>query len=341
LAVAYILPVLLCLAFPACAGETLEQKVGNHLDGKPPQRFLTITEENDKYGSGTDRNYTNGTRITWFDTGAHPPAFVRNLLNGLPGLTIGDTTAVYYALGQSMFTPEDKTRRDPDPKDRPYAGFLYGTMGLASVSGNHVDNLGLTLGVVGPLSFAEQTQKFVHTVVGAKHAKGWDHQLKNEPGLDLSWQRLWPEAQAFDEAGFRFRLSPYTGAALGNVYTYGSAGVMFQIVPEKYSWQSNPIRVQPAMPGDGYFDVPDRRFAWSLFFGLEGRAVARNIFLDGNSFADSRSVDKNYFVGDANAGISLTYGRVQISYTLNWRSEEFRGQGGGELFGALSAGYRF
>jgi hypothetical protein len=112
-------------------------------------------------------------------------------------------------------------------------------------------------------------------------------------------------------------------------------------VPEKYSWQSNPIRVQPAMPGDGYFDVPDRRFAWSLFFGLEGRAVARNIFLDGNSFADSRSVDKNYFVGDANAGISLTYGRVQISYTLNWRSEEFRGQGGGELFGALSAGYRF
>jgi hypothetical protein len=157
----------------------------------------------------------------------------------------------------------------------------------------------------------------------------------------VSWQRLWPEAEAFDKGGFRFRLSPYTGAALGNVYTYGSTGVMFQIVPEKYRWQSNPVRVQPAIPGNGYFDVPENRFAWSLFFGLEGRAVARNIFLDGNSFADSRSVDKKYFVGDANAGITVTYGRLQLSYTLNWRSEEFRGQDGGSLFGALGAGYRF
>jgi hypothetical protein len=64
--------------------------------------------------------------------------------------------------------------------------------------------------------------------------------------------------------------------------------------------------------------------------------------LDGNSFRDSASVDKKYFVTDASGGLSLTYGRAQVSYTLNWRSEEFRGPRAEEqVFGAITFGYRF
>jgi hypothetical protein len=79
-------------------------------------------------------------------------------------------------------------------------------------------------------------------------------------------------------------------------------------------------------------------FSWSVFAGLEGRAVGRNIFLDGNTFRDSPSVDKKYFVGDANIGVALTYGRTQLTYTLNWRSEEFQGQDKPDIFGAIGLG---
>ena len=69
--------------------------------------------------------------------------------------------------------------------------------------------------------------------------------------------------------------------------------------------------------------------------------MIRNIFLDGNSFKNSPSVDKKPLVHDANAGISLTFGKTQLAYTLNWRSKEFDGQDEESLFGALSIARRF
>tara|TARA_B100001971_G_C18147249_1_gene513775 strand:+ start:316 stop:609 length:294 start_codon:yes stop_codon:yes gene_type:complete len=74
-------------------------------------------------------------------------------------------------------------------------------------------------------------------------------------------------------------------------------------------------------------------FFWSLFTGVEGRAMRCNIFLDGNTFESSPSVD---FIADANAELSFTYGKTQLSYTFNWRSKEFDRQEEPSLFGAAS-----
>lgn len=343
--IVFLLPICLLTgnlpALAQTAEPTLEQKVEAHLDSKPPERFITVTEENDKFGSGSDENYTNGTRISWFNTHAKPLAAVR-ALNVIPGIEINDTTSVSYSLGQNMYTPQNQELETPDPDDRPYAGFLYASTGLTTVSDNHIDDLEVTLGVVGPLSLAEQTQDTIHSAIGSEKAEGWDSQLDNEPGLILSWQRLWPEAVKLDAPGdLMVRVSPYAGATVGNVYTYGSGGMMVQLMPEKDQWQSNPIRVRPAIPGNGYFSTQENRLAWSLFAGVEGRGIGRNIFLDGNTFSDSASVDKKYLVGDANAGVALAYGQTRISYTLNYRTEEFHGQDGGSVFGAISVGYRF
>ncbi|WP_460994321.1 lipid A-modifier LpxR family protein, partial [Staphylococcus aureus] len=71
-----------------------------------------------------------------------------------------------------------------------------------------------------------------------------------------------------------------------------------------------------AMPGTGFFEIPEKKWGWYLFAGVDARAVARNIFLDGNTFKDSPSVDKFPLVADANAGLALTYDQLRISYTL-------------------------
>ena len=344
----FFMAVFFLLAAPPqnAAGQDAQQKTSfkdripkDILNSRP--RFLTFTLENDLFGSGRDENYTNGVRIGYFDTGTRPSFPVDLLDKYLPTFEANETTSMYYSIGQNLYTPEDITKPAPDPDDRPYAGFLYGSAGFTSITNNHIDEAEATVGIVGPAALGKPTQNFVHDLVNTRDPSGWDAQLDNEPALMVSWQRRWPEAYYADLAGLHFRTSPHIGATVGNVYTYAASGVSLQITPEQYKWQSQPLRVRPAIPGSGFFSVPDNQFAWSLFSGFEGRAVARNIFLDGNTFSDSPSVDKKHFVMDANAGLSLTYGRYQVSYTLNWRSKEFHGQDNSSLFGAMSFGYRF
>jgi lipid A 3-O-deacylase len=329
------------LAEESGAAQTFEEKVADNVSKQPEKSFLTLTVENDLFGAGTDRNYTNGVQIGWLDTSARPPGFARFMDEYLPVFSINETTSVYYSLGQNLYTPRNILVKNPDPRDRPYAAFLYGSMGMSTVEKNHLDSVELTAGVVGPMALGKGTQKFVHDLIGSDNPSGWDYQLDNEPGLMVSLQRMWPEMYSAEIGGLHFRTSPYAGGTLGNIYTYASTGVIFQLVPREYKWQGAPRRVRPAMAGSGYFSVPEDEFSWSVFGGLEGRAVGRNIFLDGNSFSDSRSVDKKYLVGDANIGVAFTYGNTQLTYTLNWRSEEFHGQDKPDLFGSVGLGYRF
>jgi hypothetical protein len=78
-----------------------------------------------------------------------------------------------------------------------------------------------------------------------------------------------------------------------------------------------------------------------LFAGAEGRAVVRNIFLDGNSFRNSRSVDKRPFVGDLQFGGVLLWNNVRLSYTQVLRTREFETQGKKDNFGSLAVSVQF
>ena len=88
-------------------------------------------------------------------------------------------------------------------------------------------------------------------------------------------------------------------------------------------------------------EIRPHGLGWYLFGGLEGRAVARNIFLDGNTWEASPSVSKKTFVADFQAGAVLTYDQMRVSYTHVWRTKEFETQRHGEQFGAISVSVRW
>lgn len=339
--------VLLCLAgtaLPVLAereSPTLQERIPEELLKSNDGPIWTFTFENDLIGRGTDQNYTSGVRLTVFDPGVPPGRIGHFLDRVMPFFKINETTSRYISVGQNMFTPDDITMRRQDPDDRPWAAFLYGSAGLTTVSGNHIDRLEGTLGIVGPAALGRQTQEFVHDLVDTTDPAGWDNQLENEPGIILSWERRWPDTADFRAAGLYGALTPHTGIMLGNVYTLGKAGFTIRLSPEEHRWQDAPVRVHPAIPGSGYFTPTGNTPGWYLFAGAEGRAIARNIFLDGNTFEDSHCIDKFPLVADINAGIALTYGRARVSYTLNYRTKEFVGQDRADLFGAVSVGYRF
>jgi len=305
---------------------------------------FSVVSENDLFG-GTDRNYTNGVQFSVVSS-ARCELWGTKFLSRhfLPGrFRPNDRTwRAGFTVGHAMFTPADISATNPDPTDRPYAGWLYTSFTLISeterggfISG--LDTAKLDLGWVGDGAEGEWVQRNFHDLIQAREPRGWAHQIKDEPGLNLTLEstrrrRLldtrWLEADA-DLRG---------GVALGNVATYASVGATARIGANLGN-DYGPPRIRPSLGGASFFDT-DGAFGWYLFAGVEGRAVARDIFLDGNSFRDSRSVTKELFVVDAQAGAALRLGRARVTFTYVHRTESFEGQNGPDRFGAVTLSVR-
>jgi len=170
----------------------------------------------------------------------------------------------------------------------------------------------------------------------------WLHHLRDDPAVMLSWERSWPAYYTADIGKkLHARFAPHAGLTLGNVYTYANAGFIIDLTPANLRWQTQPVRVRPAIPGSGYFEYPDGH-GWMAFLGYDARLMARNIFLDGNTWKDSHRVDKRPFVHDIALGAAYNHKNYRISYTVNWRSREFEGPlANSSSFGAVGISYRF
>ena len=321
------------LATLPAAAETPQPRVAD------PAGTFAFLIENDSF-SGRDRFYTNGFLFAWRAPSYDPPAWLAGLTDR-DGLLFpaGGTQRWGLAFGQKMFTPEDTLARDPDPRDRPYAGWLYGALTLHSYTDRSVGTLELQLGVVGPAALGEQVQNTTHDLLNIDRALGWSAQIRNEPGVNLVLNRQWRMNGAPDAEGRRFGLVPSVAASLGNVHTYAAAGLMLRYGTELDA-DFGPPRVRPVSAGSVFFQ-PTGRFGWYAFAGVEGRAVAHDVTLDGNSWRDSRSVEREPLVGDASAGVALVMERARLTATYTVRTREFETQSNFAQFGSLSLAFRF
>jgi len=135
---------------------------------------------------------------------------------------------------------------------------------------------------------------------------------------------------------------PSAGVALGNIHTYGSVAATFRF-GNRLSNDFGPPRIRPSVAGSEYYEPgPGERLGAYLFFSVGGRAVARNIFLDGNSFRSSHSVEKKHFVGDLQFGAVVSlWGAARVSLTHIIRSREFDEQDSVSQFSAFSLSFHF
>ncbi|MBP6056806.1 MAG: lipid A deacylase LpxR family protein, partial [Candidatus Fonsibacter sp.] len=101
----------------------------------------------------------------------------------------GYSKNIYFTGSQLMYTPVDDKTPTVVKDDRPYAGILSLAVGVNERHKNKFDNTQvldtkeLTLGIIGPASFARQTQNFAHDRFDVYRAQGWDNQLSNEPAV--------------------------------------------------------------------------------------------------------------------------------------------------------------
>jgi hypothetical protein len=326
-------------------------------EAAPSNGTLTIQVENDYFTpDNRDRHYSNGIRLDWLpapSTTGHP-GLIERLARSLPFIgTMGSAERVGWSLGQSLFTPQNTQLSAPIPNDRPYAGWLYGGLTLLKSSAsdrsvkasvNQLDTLEFDLGVVGRAAMGQLVQRGFHDWAFAnENPKGWHNQLKSEPGLLISYDHKWRALWQTGSGSFGADLTPNVGAELGNVQIDASAGATLRFgrnLPNDFG----PPRIRPGLSGSNFFlSGPDSasKFGYYFFVGAEGRAVARNIFLDGNSFATSQSVPKKTFVADLQAGVAVMLYGVRITATEVLRTKEFKGQHNNDSFGALSMSFNF
>jgi lipid A 3-O-deacylase len=306
----------------------------------------TVLEEDDYWAPHNhDRHYTHGIRFSGTSGDVQDP-FWEQPFTWFP-LIFPDATDVsrrynLIPLGQNIYTPQNPALVNPDPRDRPYAGWLYGGAGLmqdtpgTTTDGvDRFDDLELKLGLVGPGSLANATQTRFHLLIDVSPFAGWHAQLHDEPTLDLFYQHKWRYHGETDDS-WGWDAIPQWDLRVGNVYDYAGAGGMLRL--------GRNLRADYGPPhidlntGADYINPSRMTGKWGFytFLGTEARAVAHNIFLDGNDFKSSPSVEKYPAVGDLEAGLAVFYDHFRLAYSYIWRSPEFVHQTGGDHYGSLN-----
>ena len=300
--------------------------------------YWGVQIENDVLANGDDRFYTNGFQINYIKRNA-PPQWLDNLTEKLPLFIKTEKKGGGFSFGQKIFTPEDVTTKELIENDRPYAGWLYVSASIASIIKQDsrlrdFNAFEFTVGIVGPSSQAGNTQNGFHKLMGIEESEGWDNQLKDELGLVITYVR---KQEYFNqlENGLEFSWSPHRVLALGNVYTYAGGGAMLRF-GNNLKNDIGPPNISPGFPGAAFFSPTKGGSSWYVFGGLEARAVAQNIFLDGNTFKDSHSVDKESLVLDLQFGVAYQRNNMRLSYSHVVRSKEFEDQKENASFGSFN-----
>lgn len=323
--------------------------------GGGDREFLTLQVENDLFANfvNTDRHYTNGLQAAWLSRPQNErlPGWLRDVA-APPLYSLIFPTGhfdridhrVGVALGHAIFTPDNTNTTAYLPNERPYATWLHMTFSLQSVRSSSQtgeawqDQWKLDLGVVGPSAQGEFVQNGWHKVINVEKANGWDNQIRDEVGLNLSFERAW-RSSTFgkqDIDGFvQMDFIPYTILSLGNVQTYAGLGGTLRLGPTLPD-DFGPTRIYPGVGGSEWFEPAASGCNCYVFAGLEGRAIGRDIFLDGNTFRDSPSIQKRHFVYDAKLGAVAVLWNTRVSFTHVFRSREYEGQPKPDQFGSIT-----
>jgi hypothetical protein len=299
-----------------------------------PRTALSLRWENDAL-AGRDENYSNGISLSVAREG-------RGWLGGIWGW-FGASEGRWvsgFELGQIMVTPSDISLPVPDPSDRPYAGLLYGALSTQFSHGNQFHGLKFITGVVGPASLAEETQTWVHQQIGSTEPQGWDYQLENEPIFNLVYEHR----RRFDllrtEDGWGVQFIPTVGGMLGNVLIQAQAGAQLRMGYRLLDdFGTTLMRGLGNLPCPQAHQSSERRrnFGAYLFAGGGANLVARNLTLDGSTFRDSPSVDKEPFFAAGEFGVSVWLRPVQATFSYVIWGEEFETQERISQFAAVTA----
>jgi hypothetical protein len=310
---------------------------------------LAVIFENDSF-AGTDIGYTNGVFLTcstgWMaDDDRIEDDPLHTLTRPLARLLDGSREfRKCFSFGQTMITPSDIERTVPDPNDLPYVGLLFGRFGVEYQNTSRATAATLLLGIIGPSSQADLTQRTIHKMIGVQEPMGWHYQLDDELAVnvhvehkwklvdDLARPTLWPPG---------YDLTTYVGAGAGNIMSDLRCGGIVRL-------GNGGSRFPASVYKGGIGSTPDinistgSQLVVNALAGVEVSYVFNSIILDGNTFGGPNvDLDRAPMTADLFWGMGVGFRRVWFSMIMVRGTKMHETQGRPFKYGSMTLGYTF
>ena len=284
-----------------------------------------FTFENDIFTSSDD-NYTNGVAFGWVtgDAAAYDPVSAvsrwAHFWSFMPGFAAQDgVNYLSWSLSQEMHTPEEITRKIPDPADQPYSGFLLVDFNIYSMHERWGQVWNLRAGVVGPLSKSAETQRAIHKAIGDDLPAGCDYQIKDEAVFNIGYTAGYKLFESTFDSHTSWRFTPVATAGLGTYSTDVGTGFVAELgwnMPQAVSMCGVVHGVREACAAG--LEIQHR---WSItgFIAAGYSWVYHYLPLDGPVFRNGPSVgsDVDSLVEFASVGVSVNKGRFSLIMALS------------------------
>ncbi|MES2371468.1 MAG: lipid A-modifier LpxR family protein [Bacteroidota bacterium] len=179
-------------------------------------------------GKGTDHQYTGGIRLDYFYAKKETSPSLLN--KWMPKAGAGAVNTYGWSLMQMAYTPDDLKKTEPDVNDYPYSGglFLVHTFHSSDPVNKMMIQTELIGGVIGPYSYAAETQEGIHRWIHYQLPMGWNYQMGTDLLLNLNLtaeRSLWEAGKWLEvNAGGNIRLGTMEDAA--NIYGLIRVGKM-------------------------------------------------------------------------------------------------------------------
>ena len=301
---------------------------------------LGISWDNDLL-TGSDKGYTNGVRASYLTTSAEEDqtcrfclaAKTRDQLSSMPGIGGTDSQhALVLTVTQLMVTPENIEARAPQFNDIPYTGYLSARAGLWSWTPDRITGYGVLLGVVGPESYAEESQTQVHRITGSTNPNGWDNQLGTDviAGLGATHARRFYSSG--DPAHLEQDLGWVAGLRASNFLSDARFGLSWRTgthLPTNFVPDYAGISSSIGLPGA--LDVSAS--GWSVFAGIMAQWIPYS-YIDEE--AQNYQYDQKTLVGHAGIGAGWHTPGFQATVTVRTTSSQNKTNKEPLSFGTIS-----
>jgi len=288
---------------------------------------FTLELDNDQYiNPNHDRYYTAGTFLTF--THAMHHADTGNLVKKI----------IEYQLGQQIYTPSTAHIYKPSLFDRPFTGYLYGSVALNWLYANE-DALKFTaqLGTIGPNSLGEEVQTGFHKLFKLYPVGPWYKYgiQKNDIGLNLNldYKKL-----LYRNDGSWFDVSIDPDAELGNTFTYVDAGAQLRIgeLGKFFNSDITNSRVSSV-------DMGPQKNEFYFFAEPQLSYVAYNATIQGGLFTHETGPTFGIYhiVYIQQLGLEYSSPRWSLSYVAFIKTREVKSTALGDQWAALNFAYRF
>ena len=276
--------------------------------------------ENDLFAQ-TDGQYSSGEKFSLLYYVPQSDFFVYDLF-------LGDQPSdkyINFSLVNQIYTPNDISVKDLIADQRPYAGWTFFETGFHKSTKETLQSIYLQVGMVGPLSQSEDIQKFIHKVTGSEAPQGWENQLKNELGVNLRYVYNWRIVHNFESV--ESAIIPYAEGDFGNISIGATGGITARIgwnIPKDFGMSTINTGSETGISiYNQHQNRLNKKWSFAFNFNISGSAVVRDIFLDGNTFVESHSVDKRYFIASGGLGFTSRYKRYSLDYYYQKQTKRY------------------